>query len=146
MLAHSSTIAIGCDHAGYAYREAIIEMLSANYKVLDFGTKTADSVDYPDFAHAVSRSVVDGSAQIGILLCGTANGVAMTANKYPEIRAGIAWTSEIATYLRLHNDANILCIPARFTAIEQAKEIVTTFITTTFEGGRHERRVNKICL
>lgn len=138
------TIAIGCDHAGYAYRAAIIKHLEGEYNIMDCGTHTADSVDYPDHAHQVAKAVVDGKADLGILLCGSANGVCMTANKYQEIRAGLAWTSEISELIRLHNDANIVCIPARYTSEAQAIGIVNTFLTTQFEGGRHERRVNKI--
>ncbi len=140
------TIAIGCDHAGYQYRAAIIEMLSDHYTVLDYGVKTSESVDYPDIAHQVCKAVESGKANLAILICGTANGVAMTANKYKTLRAGICWIKEIAVLIKQHNNANVLCIPARYTAIEQAKEIVNTYLNTPFEGGRHERRINKICI
>ena len=140
------TIAIGCDHAGYQYRQAIIDMLSDAYNIIDHGTKSADSVDYPDFAKPVCKSVIEGDAFCGILLCGTANGVCMTANKFSEIRAGLAWTKEIGAIIKQHNNANELCIPARYTAIQQAKSIVKTYLNTPFEGGRHERRINKICI
>lgn len=142
----NTTIAIGCDHAGYAYRHEIIQMLSDDYSIIDHGTTTADSVDYPDFAHLVSKSIASGDATYGILICGTANGVAITANKHKDVRAGIAWIKEIASLIRQHNNSNILCIPARYTSIEQAKSIVYTYLNTPFEGGRHEKRVNKICI
>jgi len=140
------TIAIGCDHTGYDYRSAIIDLISDHYAVIDFGVKTSESVDYPDIAHQVCKAIESGKANCGILLCGTANGVAMTANKYQSIRAGICWSKEIAELIRQHNNANVLCIPARYTAIEQAKDIVNTYLNTSFEGGRHERRINKICI
>ncbi len=139
------TIAIGCDHAGYEYRQYIIEAIEEKYPVVDFGTTTPDSVDYPDFAHKVATAVQTKEAHCGILLCGTANGVAMTANKYKEVRAGLAWTIEVAQLIKQHNNANIVCIPARYTSKQQALQIVETFLNTPFEGGRHERRVNKIC-
>lgn len=138
-------IAFGCDHAGYEYRQYIIDAIEEHYSVIDFGTLTADSVDYPDFAHQVANAVQAKEADLGILLCGTANGVAMTANKYKQIRAGIAWTSEIAELIKQHNNANVLCIPARYTSKQQALQIVEIYLNTPFEGGRHERRVNKIC-
>lgn len=146
MTAQSRTIAIGCDHAGYEYRKYIIDNLSEEITFVDFGTETADSVDYPDFAHRVAAAVSNNEADLGILICGTGNGVAMTANKYADIRAGLSWTKEIAALTRQHNDANIVCIPARYTSKQQALAIVNTFLNTPFEGGRHERRVNKICM
>lgn len=141
------TISIGNDHAGTDYKYAIIEFLEAEgYTVNNFGTNSNSSVDYPDFVHPVAQSIINKKADLGILLCGSANGVAMTANKYQEIRAGLCWTKEIVTLIRQHNNANILCIPARFTAIPQAIEMVKTFLNTDFEGGRHQNRVNKIPL
>ncbi|NDA61204.1 MAG: ribose 5-phosphate isomerase B [Chitinophagia bacterium] len=141
----SLPIAIGSDHAGFAYKEALIQWLTASgYQVKDWGAYTTDSVDYPDFAHPVSSMVENGEAAFGILLCGSANGVAMTANKHSGIRAGLCWLNEVASLVRQHNDANILCIPARFVSLQDAKEMVTTFINTPFEGGRHANRVNKI--
>ena len=141
----SLPIAIGSDHAGVAYKAELIEWLTAaGYPVKDWGTYSTDSVDYPDFAHPVSSMVEKGEAAFGILLCGSANGVAMTANKHTGIRAGLCWLNEVASLVRQHNDANIICIPARFVSLEAAKEMVTTFMNTPFEGGRHANRVNKI--
>lgn len=141
----SKKIAIGSDHAGFEYKTAILEFLKEEgYTVEDFGPSTGDSVDYPDFAHPVATSVESGQNELGILICGSANGVAITANKHQGIRAAIAWQNEIAVLARQHNDANILCIPARFIDIALAKKIVKTFLTTDFEGGRHGTRVNKI--
>lgn len=138
-------IAIGGDHAGFEYKESLIKFLEdLGYTVKDFGTYSKDSVDYPDFAHPVAAAVEDKSNSFGVLICGSANGVAMTANKHQGIRAAICWESELASLARLHNDANIVCIPARFITIEEAKIIVKTFLDTSFEGGRHENRVNKM--
>ncbi len=138
-------IAIGCDHAGFEYKEAIkAGLLSQGYEVSDFGTHSTDSMDYPDSAHPLATEVELGVARFGILICGSANGVAMTANKHQGIRAAICWENEISALARLHNDANIVCIPARFISLDLAQEIVQTFIQTSFEGGRHANRVNKI--
>lgn len=136
-------IAIGADHAGFEYKEILKDFLQ-NYEVKDFGTYSESSVDYPDFAHPVAEAVENGDFTYGILLCGSANGVAITANKHQHIRAGLCWKNEVASLVRKHNNANVLCIPARFVSIEQAKEITTTFLTTDFEGGRHQNRVEKI--
>lgn len=114
------------------------------YQVKDFGTYSTDSVDYPDFAHPTALSVASGEAAFGILFCGSANGVAITANKHAAVRAGLCWLPEIAELTRLHNDANIICVPARFVSIESAIEMINVFMTTAFEGGRHQGRVNKI--
>jgi ribose 5-phosphate isomerase B len=141
-----NAIAIGCDHAGFEYKELIkAHLLERSVDVLDKGTYSAESVDYPDFVHPVAKAVTNQEVQGGILICGTGNGVAMTANKYQDIRAGICWSKEIAELIRLHNDANVVCIPARFVSIHMMKDIVDTFIDTSFEGGRHKRRVDKIC-
>ncbi|TYR35995.1 ribose 5-phosphate isomerase B [Sphingobacterium phlebotomi] len=141
----SKKIAIGSDHAGFEYKTAVLAFLEEEgYTVEDFGPATADSVDYPDFAHPVATSVENGQNELGILICGSANGVAITANKHQGIRAAIAWQNEISALARQHNDANIICIPARFVDLELAKKIVKTFLTTDFEGGRHGTRVNKI--
>lgn len=138
-------IAIGSDHAGFDYKTEIIPYLTElGYDVQDFGPTTADSVDYPDFAHPVATSVETQENELGILICGSANGVAITANKHQGIRAAIAWQNEIAALARQHNNANIICIPARFIDLELAKKITHTFLTTTFEGGRHANRVDKI--
>lgn len=139
------TISIGNDHAGPEYKFAIIQFLeSKGIQVINHGTDSEDSVDYPDFVHPVAKDVLEKKSDFGILICGSANGVAMTANKYQDIRAGLCWTSEIVELIRQHNNANILCIPARFTAIPQAIKMVETFLNTEFEGGRHQRRVDKI--
>ncbi|MBT8375250.1 MAG: ribose 5-phosphate isomerase B [Bacteroidia bacterium] len=140
------TIAIGNDHAGPEYKSAILEHLKTRgIKITNYGTDTSDSVDYPDFVHPVAKDVDSNTVDFGILICGTANGVAMTANKYKNVRAAVCWTNEITELSRVHNNANIICIPARFTSIPQAVKLVDTFLKTEFEdGGRHERRVNKI--
>lgn len=138
-------IAIGCDHAGFAYKDGLVAMLQQQgHMVLDFGTHSLDSVDYPDFAHAVAEAVEGGQAVLGILLCGSANGVAMAANKHQGIRCAICWTEEIASLARTHNDANIIALPARFVPEILAQAMVRIFLTTEFEGGRHEKRVQKI--
>lgn len=139
----NKTIAIGADHAGYEYKELLRELLKSN-KVKDYGTFSEDSVDYPDFAHPVATAVEKGESDFGILLCGSANGVAMTANKHEGIRAAICWNEELAELARSHNDANVLCIPARYVSAELAKDITTKFLNTPFEGGRHNNRVQKI--
>ncbi|WP_034042424.1 ribose 5-phosphate isomerase B [Wocania ichthyoenteri] len=141
------TISIGNDHAGTDYKFAIKKHLETKgYIVSNYGTNASDSVDYPDFVHPVAKDVVAKKANFGILICGSANGVAMTANKYQDIRAGLCWNKEIVSLIRQHNNANILCIPARFTAIHQAIEMVDTFLNTEFEGGRHQNRIDKIPL
>jgi len=137
------SIAIGADHAGFEYKSMLIDFLK-DYTIKDFGTYSADSVDYPDFAHPVASAVENADYTIGILICGSANGVAMTANKHQEIRAAICWNEELAELARTHNNANILCIPARFTSKEDAKNICLKFIDSEFEGGRHSNRVDKI--
>ena len=138
-------ISIGNDHAGTDYKFKIVEFLkSKKIEVKNYGTDLESSVDYPDFVHPVAKDVESKQSSFGILICGSANGVAMTANKYLNIRAGICWTNEIVSLIRQHNNANILCIPARFTEIEQVLEMVDTFLNTKFEGGRHQNRINKI--
>lgn len=138
-------IAIGGDHAGYEYKSMIIDALKEQgHDVANYGTDSGDSVDYPDFAHPVANAVENNDADLGVLICGSANGVAMAANKHQNIRAAICWTAELAELAKQHNNANIVCLPARFITIESAKEIVEKFLATDFEGGRHERRVNKI--
>jgi ribose 5-phosphate isomerase B len=138
-------IAIGNDHAGPDYKFAIVKLLESKGITLEnHGTDSLASVDYPDFANPVAKAVNENLVDFGILICGSANGVAMTANKYPNVRAGLCWTSEIVELIRQHNNANILCIPARFTSIPQALKMVETFLNTDFEGGRHQNRVDKI--
>lgn len=141
----SKPVAIGCDHAGFDYKEDLISFLEGKGIAFhDFGTYSADSVDYPDFAHPVASSVEKGESAFGILLCGSANGVAITANKHQGIRAAICWGEELAQLARLHNNANIICIPARFVREGDAEKMVNTFMATEFEGGRHQNRVSKI--
>ena len=141
----SKPIAIGSDHAGFEYKSIIIDLLkSKGHHVTDMGTHNPDSVDYPDFAHPVANAVESGEAAFGILVCGSANGVAITANKHAGIRAAIAWTEEIAQLARQHNAANVLCVPARFVSIAVAEAITLAFTATPFEGGRHQKRVDKI--
>ena len=138
-------ISIGNDHAGVDYKKYIQEYLFVkNVEVKNYGTDSLDSVDYPDFAHPVSQDVNDESSDLGILICGSGNGVCMTANKYQNVRAALCWDKELAILSKTHNNANIVCIPARFVDKELALEIVKKFISENFEGGRHERRVNKI--
>ena len=138
-------IAIGCDHAGFPYKESIVELLhNKGITVFDMGTMSADSVDYPDFVHPVCNHVETKMVDLGIVLCGSGNGVAMTANKHQGIRAALCWTKELATLARQHNNANVLAIPVRFIAKETALAMVEAFISTSFEGGRHSRRVDKI--
>ena len=138
-------IAIGGDHAGVEYKAYISEKLTAlGYLVKDFGPNETTSVDYPDHAHPLAVSVSTGENTFGILICGSANGVAITANKHQGIRAGLAFELEVAKLIRQHNDANIICIPARFVSLEYAKQMLELFIETSFEGGRHQTRVNKI--
>lgn len=141
----SKPIAIGADHAGFEYKTMIVEMLQARgLKVNDYGTYSKDSVDYPDFAHPVATAVENGEAACGILVCGSANGVAITANKHQGIRAAICWTNNVAMLARQHNNANIICLPARFIAPPAAEEMVNIFLSTDFEGGRHQTRVAKM--
>lgn len=138
-------VAIACDHAGFEYKEVIREKLIAmGFVVNDFGTFSADSVDYPDFVHPLANSVSEGESLWGILICGTANGVAITANKHQKIRAGIAWLPELAALTKQHNNANVICLPARFMSLELAWETVEAYIAAEFEGGRHQNRVDKI--
>jgi ribose 5-phosphate isomerase B len=141
----SKPIAIGADHAGYEYKTVIVDLLQQKgLQVKDCGTNSHDSVDYPDFAHPVANAVESEEAACGILICGSGNGVAITANKHQGIRAAICWLPDLARLAREHNNANILCIPARFVSTPAAEEMVNVFLTTNFEGGRHEKRVDKI--
>jgi ribose 5-phosphate isomerase B len=138
-------IAIGCDHAGFPFKDAIKQLLEKQgHKVQDFGTNSAESVDYPDFVHPVADAVEGKKAKLGVLICGSGNGVAITANKHQKIRAAICWNTELAALARQHNNANIVCIPARFISKRKALSVVDTFIDSKFEGGRHARRVRKI--
>ena len=138
-------ISIGNDHAGPDYKKAIVNHLEEKgITVINHGTDTFDSVDYPDFVHPVAEDVATGTAHFGIIICGSGNGVAMTANKHKGIRAALCWIKEIAELARRHNDANIISIPARYTSIQQAIGMVDVFLNTEFEGGRHQNRVDKI--
>ena len=137
-------ISIGNDHAGVDYKNFIIEELKEKYNIVNHGTDNESSVDYPDFAHPVSSDVNNKKSDLGILICGSGNGVAMTANKHKKVRAALCWNQEIAMLAKQHNNANVVCIPARFISKEETLKIVKSFIETNFEGGRHERRVNKI--
>ena len=138
-------IALGCDHAGFKLKEELKQKLAKEgFEVKDFGTYSTDSVDYPDFVHPVASSIEKKENDFGILICGSANGVAITANKHQHVRAAICWNNDIAALSRQHNDANIICLPARFIKEEEAEKMVHTFLTTNFEGGRHAKRVEKI--
>lgn len=138
-------IAIGNDHAGTAYKNAIIDLLkSRNIVVNNYGTDSDESVDYPDFVHPVAKDVENNDVDLGIIICGSGNGANMTANKHQGVRSALCWTKEIVALAREHNNANVLSIPARFTAKEQALEMVEVFLDTEFAGGRHSRRVEKI--
>jgi ribose 5-phosphate isomerase B len=139
-----NTIAIGSDHAGVAYKSEIIRQLSAKYTFRDFGTNTTDSVDYPDYVHPLAEAVAQGEAHFGILICGSGIGVSITANKHKGIRAALCWKAEVASLSRQHNNANIVCIPARFVDLDEAIGIIEAFLSATFEGGRHQNRVSKI--
>ncbi len=139
------SIAVACDHAGYQTKEKLIVFLrQKGYEVKDFGTYSEESVDYPDFAHPMALSIENNEHDIGISLCGSGNGINMAANKHQGIRSALCWNVEIAEFARKHNDANVCALPARFISYQQAKDIVTAFLKTEFEGGRHEGRVKKI--
>ena len=138
-------IAIGCDHAGFLYKEKISTLLrEQGWNLSDHGAFSTDSVDYPDMAHPVAKQVAEGKAAFGILICGSGNGVAITANKEPRVRAALCWEQELAKLARAHNNANIICVPARFVSDQLALQMVQDFMATPFEGGRHQNRVDKI--
>jgi len=138
-------VAIGGDHAGFYYKERLISFLeNKGHEVEDFGPKSDASVDYPDHVHPLSSSIASEDNDIGILICGSGNGVAITANKHENVRAALCWNSEISSLARQHNNANVICLPARFIAYEYAESLVDIFLETEFEGGRHGRRVDKI--
>jgi ribose 5-phosphate isomerase B len=147
MFDKTKTLAIGCDHGGYELKEYIkIKIAESGYSVRDFGTFSPDSMDYPDVAHPVASAVNSGQYEMAILICGSGNGVCMTANKYEGIRAALCWKTELAMLAREHNDANILCLPGRFISQYEALNAVMAFLTTDFEGGRHQARIEKIPL
>lgn len=138
-------IAIGGDHAGFSYKKKIIEYLNSNgITILDVGPKNEESCDYPDFSHLVAKSVQKKEVDFGVLVCGSANGVAMAANKHNNIRAAICWNSEIASLAKTHNNANIICFPARFVSLDSVLRMIEVFIKKNFEGGRHLNRIKKI--
>ncbi|MEN9303198.1 MAG: hypothetical protein RL264_1627 [Bacteroidota bacterium] len=143
----SRIIPIGADHAGFELKQQVIDYLKEKgFEMLDFGCHSTDSIDYPDFAHPVANYVESNPGVLGILMCGSGNGINMAANKHQNIRAALCWKPEIAALARQHNDANILTLPARFISFEEAKEIVDAYFSATFEGGRHQCRVDKIAL
>ena len=138
-------IAFACDHAAFELRKSIFDLLeNRGYEVLDFGTEGSDSVDYPDHVHPFAKAIVDKDVEQGILVCGSGNGVAMTANKYQDIRAALCWNKSLAELARQHNNANVIALPARFVSEKELLEMIEVFLDTDFEGGRHERRVGKI--
>jgi ribose 5-phosphate isomerase B len=138
-------IAIGSDHAGFDYKEHLRQKFTEQgFEVSDFGAYSTDSADYPDFAHPVAQSVEDGKTIFGILICGSGNGVCITANKHKGVRAALCWTNDLAALARQHNNANVICIPSRFVDLETAVSMAETFLRTEFEGGRHQKRVEKI--
>ncbi|MBU0487074.1 MAG: ribose 5-phosphate isomerase B [Bacteroidetes bacterium] len=138
-------VAIGCDHAGYELKASVLSWLqSKGVETIDFGTSSLLSVDYPDFAHEVGHAIQTGRAEIGIVICGSGNGVNMTVNKYSKVRSALCWNKEIASLARQHNNANVLALPARYITVDEVIEMLEVFFTTAFEGGRHHNRVNKI--
>ena len=141
----SKKIAIGGDHAGFEYKGKMVQRLqNLGYKVKDFGPFSSDSVDYPDYVHPLSSALENGEFDLGIVICGSGNGVAITANKHQGIRAALCWNEELAALARQHNNANVLALPARFISYELAEKLAEIFLTTDFEGGRHQNRVSKI--
>lgn len=145
MIENVPPIAIGSDHAGYEFKSQLVSFLEEKgFQVKDMGVYNGDSADYPDFAHPVAYAVEKREVSAGILVCGSGNGVAITANKHQGIRAALCWETEIAKLARQHNNANVICLPSRFISIDSAKEMVDVFLNTAFDGGRHQRRVDKI--
>ncbi len=138
-------IAVASDHAGYERKQAVLKFLvEQGFEFKDFGAYSAESSDYPDFVHPMANAISNGEFDLGITLCGSGNGINMTANKHQKIRSAICWIPEIAALARQHNDANVCALPARYITDEQAVEIVNIFLNTDFEGGRHQRRIDKI--
>jgi len=147
MFDKAGTLALGCDHGGYALKEFLkIKLAEKGYSVRDFGTYSTDSMDYPDIAHPIAAAVETGQFQMAILICGSGNGICMTANKHTGIRAALCWNSELAALARQHNNANILCLPGRFISEKEGLSAAITFLTAEFEGGRHQTRIEKIPL
>ena len=146
-MSEKTVATVGCDHAGYAYKDAVLSVLREHgYEVIDHGTGSEDSTDYPDHIHPVGQDIDEGKASIGVILCGSGNGAAMTANKHQSVRAALCWSDELAKLARLHNNANVLAIPARFVDEATAISMTKHFLNTEFEGGRHQRRVDKIAI
>lgn len=144
-MTNKKTVGLACDHAGYEMKEFVKNMLTArDYECKDFGAYSTESVDYPDFAHPLALAVEQGECYPGIAICGSGNGINMTLNKHQGIRSALCWTDELASLARAHNDANVLVMPGRFIPMEMAEKIVDAFLATPFEGGRHNRRVEKI--
>ena len=144
---YPKSVAIASDHAGVEYKTELIQFLEAKgISIENFGTNTTDSCDYPDYGHPLAASVDSGKHPLGIIICGSGNGVCMTVNKHQNVRGALSWNEDITRLARQHNDANVLCLPARFISIEEAKSLTDIFLTTEFEGGRHQRRVNKISI
>lgn len=142
---NNKTIALGSDHAGFELKnEMLVRLVEQGYELLDMGPDSADSVDYPDYAHKVAAAVESGEAGCGILICGSGNGVCITANKHVGVRAALCWESEISALAKQHNNANVICLPARFVSQEKAFDIVDAYLAAEFEGGRHQNRVSKI--
>ena len=139
-------LAIACDHAGFEYKEYLKKQLEGKYEITDYGTHSLDSVDYPDFVHPAASSVENGENEMGILVCGSGQGVQLSANKHQGIRCALCWMPELGSLARQHNNCNMVAIPARFIAKELALKIVETFLSTEFEGGRHQGRVEKIAM
>ena len=145
MFDKQKVLPISCDHGGFEMKEFLKEKLSSlGYTIKDLGTFSTDSIDYPDYIHPLASAINNGEYELGIILCGSGNGAQMTANKYSNVRAGLCWSVEQAELTRMHNDANILSLPGRFVSFDIALEIATTFLSTAFEGGRHQNRVEKI--
>jgi len=141
----TKTIGIASDHAGYELKEEVKKHLNIhNVEIIDFGTRSDESVDYADYAHPLAISVEEGKCELGIAICGSGNGINMTINKHHEIRGALCWTPDLARLARLHNDANVCSLPARFVGVDNAKDIIDTFLETPFEGGRHLKRIRKI--
>ena len=139
------TLAIACDHGGYALKEAIKDRLKGKYEVLDLGTNSLESVDYPAYGKAIAQAIIDGKARRGIAICGSGIGISIAANRFPQIRAALCTSADMARLSRQHNDANVLALGARLTAEAEAIEMIDIFLTTDFEGGRHEKRVSQLC-
>lgn len=140
-------IGFGGDHAGFEYKERLIEYLKGEgYEITDFGPHSTESTDYPDYVHPLATAVEKGDVDLGVLICGSGNGVCMTANKHPNVRAALCWVPELGVLARQHNNANVLCLPSRFVDINTARETLDSFLQSEFEGGRHQRRVDKIKL